>query len=186
VIDELEKQVDVKGSRLGLAYVYCDYRDQAGQTIENIFGAMIKQLIMRLPKIPEALAKLYEEQKSRDEPLRSTDAVDLLQTIFTKFSKVYVCLDALDEVRNLRGLLKTLRESLTYVQIFFTGHHHVQSTVQEYFKEENFISIEARESDIRLFIEHEIGGANDLEPRAMNDKLRERISNEVIKSAEGV
>jgi hypothetical protein len=186
VIDKLEEQVAVMGSRLGLAYVYCDYRDQAGQTVQNIFGAMIKQLIKRLPKIPEALAKLYEERKSRDELLSSTDAVGLLHTTCTQFSKVYVCLDALDEVHNLRGLLKTLRESLTYVQIFFTGRQHVQSTVQEYFKEENFISIEARESDIRLFIEHEIGGANDLEPGAMNDKLRERISNEVIKSAEGV
>jgi hypothetical protein len=72
------------------------------------------------------------------------------------------------------------------MQIFVTGRQYIRSTVQEYFKEENYISIEAHENDIRLFIEHEIGGTNDLEPDAMDEKLRKDIFINIIKSAKGV
>ena len=187
MIDKLEDRVVANGSKIGLAYVYCDYRDQKGQTVENILGAVLKQLLSRLlPEIPETVSKLYEERITHEKPLSSADAVDLLRTACAQFSKVYVCLDALDEVGNLRDLLDKLRESPSSMQIFVTGRQHIRSTVQEYFKEENCISIEAHKNDIRLFIEHEIGGANDLEPDAMDEKLRKDIFREVIESAKGV
>jgi len=185
VIDKLEELVAVR-SKIGLAYVYCDYRDQKGQAVENILGEVVKQLLMRLPEIPETVSKLYEERAKHKKPLSSADAIDLLRTACAQFSKVYVCLDALDEADNLRGLLEKLCESPSSMQIFGTGRQHIHGTVQEYLKEENCISIKAHENDIRLFIEHEIGGANDLEPSAMDEKLRKDIFRKVIESAKGV
>ena len=185
MIDKLEEHV-APGSKIGLGYIYCDYRDQKEQTTENILGAILKQLLGLLPEIPEAVLKLYAERVSQGKPLSSTDAVDLLGTACAHFSKVYVCLDALDELGNVRGLLKHLRDSPHSMQIFITGRHHVQATVQEYLTEGQIISIEAQESDIRLFIENEIGGPNDIEPRAMDERLRKDILEEVVDSAKGL
>jgi S-methylmethionine-dependent homocysteine/selenocysteine methylase len=115
-----------------------------------------------------------------------TDAVNLLGIVCAQFSKIYVCLDALDELGNLRGLLKQLRDSPHSMQIFITGRDYVQVTVQEYLTEGQTISIEAYKSDIQRFIEHEIGGPNDIEPRAMDERLRKDILEKVVNSAEGV
>jgi hypothetical protein len=166
--------------------VYCDYRDQKEQSIENILGAVLKQLVRLLPEIPKTILEVYDERVTHQKPLSSADAMDLLRAACAQFSKTYVCLDALDEVGNLRGLLTKLRDSPSSMQIFLTGRQHIQGTVQEYFKEQNIIPIEARENDIRLFCEHEIGGVNDLEPDAMDEKLRKTTLSKVTECAEGV
>ncbi|KAJ5055698.1 nucleoside phosphorylase domain-containing protein [Bipolaris maydis] len=186
VIDRLKERSAATKSSIGLAYVYCDYRDQKEQSLENILGAVLKQLLGLLPEIPETILKVYDEQAAHQKSLSSADAVDLLHTTCAQFSKTYVCLDALDEFGDLRGLLIKLRDSPSSMQIFLTGRQHIQGTVQEYFNEENIIPIEARENDIRLFCEHEIGGDNDLEPDAMDEELRKVTLRKVTKSAEGV
>src|SRR5947207_13383218 len=154
VIDKLGEHV-AQGSKIGLGYMYCDYRDQKEQTTENILGAILKQLLGLLPEIPEAVLKLYAERVSQGKPLSLTDALHLLGKACAEFSNVYVCLDALDELANLQGLLKQLRDSPYSMQIFITGRHHVQITVQEYLRERETIFTEADESDIRRFIECE-------------------------------
>jgi hypothetical protein len=173
-------------SNIGLAYIYCDYRDQEEQTVENIFGAILSQLLGSLPKLPETVLELHKEHAAKGESLKLTDAVDLLHVVCEQFSRVFVCFDALDELDNLRSLLEKLRQSPSSMQIFMTGRRHIEETVQEYLKEDNAISIKAHESDLRLFIEHEIGGDNDLEPDAMDEKLRNDILETVIGSAQGV
>ncbi|KAF2192363.1 hypothetical protein K469DRAFT_554719 [Zopfia rhizophila CBS 207.26] len=185
VIDKLGEHM-AQGSKIGLGYIYCDYRDQKEQTTENILGAVLKQLLGFLPEIPEAVLKLYGERVSQGKSLSLTDAVDLLGIACAQFSKVYVCLDALDELGNLRGLLKQLRNSHYSIQIFITGRQHVKSTVQEYLTEGQSISITAHENDIRRFVEHEIGGPNDIEPDAIDEKLRKDIVEKVVDSAKGV
>ena len=173
-------------SKIGLAYVYCDYRDQKEQTTENILGAVLKQLLRLLHNIPETISELYEKRVTQGKSLSSADAIDILRYACAQFSKVYVCLDALDEVGDLRGLLNALRDSPSSMQIFLTGRQHIQGTVQEYFKDENEIAIEAHENDIQLYFQHEIGGINDLEPDAMDQKLREVTLRKVTESAKGV
>jgi hypothetical protein len=58
VIDHLREHI-VPGSKIGLGYMYCDYRDQEEQTTENILGAVLTQLLRILPEMPEAVLKLY-------------------------------------------------------------------------------------------------------------------------------
>src|SRR5271163_1164512 len=77
VIEKLGEHV-AQGSKIGLGYIYCDYRDQKEQTTENILGAILKQLFGLLSEIPEAVLKLYAERVSQGKPLSLTDAVNLL------------------------------------------------------------------------------------------------------------
>lgn len=181
----MEKHI-ASGLGIGLGYIYCDYRDQKEQTTENILGAILKRLLRPLPEIPNTVFELYAERVSQGKPLSSTDAVKLLSIACTQFSTVYVCLDALDELGNLPALLEQLRRSPSSMQIFITGRHNIQGTVQGYFTERQSISITAHDCDVRRFIEHEIGGPNDSERSAMNEELRKDILSKVVDSAKGV
>jgi hypothetical protein len=185
VIEKLREHV-TQGSKIGLGYIYCDYRDQKEQTTENILGAILKQLLGLLLEIPGAVFELYTKRASEEKSLSLTDGVDLLGIACAQFSKVYICLDALDELADLRGFLKQLRHSPHFMQVFITSRHHVQATVQEYLTEGQTIFIEAHKSDVQRFIQHEIGGPNDIEPRAMDEELRKDILEKVVDSAEGV
>lgn len=74
VIDELALRSRKAGAKVGLAYVYCDYRDQAQQTAKNIVGGILKQLFAALPLLPPEMITMYE-QKSKQER-RSFELLD--------------------------------------------------------------------------------------------------------------
>ncbi|KAI9773367.1 MAG: hypothetical protein M1840_007582 [Geoglossum simile] len=57
VIDKLE-EIKASSPNTGLAYVYCDYRDQTLQTTKNITGTILKQLLRLLPRIPEEITAI--------------------------------------------------------------------------------------------------------------------------------
>lgn len=114
-----------KASEIGLAYVYGDYRDHREQTIEHILGAILKQLLRRLSEIPETVLDVHGKLIKQEKPLDTTNAVDLLRIACAQFSKVYVCLDALDEIGDLRGLLKPLSELRYAIQLFITGRPYI-------------------------------------------------------------
>ncbi|KAL6230209.1 hypothetical protein BDW75DRAFT_76984 [Aspergillus navahoensis] len=185
VIDELQRCI-AQEPKLGLVYIYFNYSDQKEQTTENILGTFLKQLLGILPEIPEAVLNLYGDQASRGNTLSLTDAVYLLRITCAQFTNVYVCLDALDELGDLQGLLHHLCDRPSSVKIFITGRDRTQDTVQKYFKVQQRISIHAHKNDIRQFIEHEIGGSCDAEPDAMDEKLRKNILEKVVNSAEGI
>lgn len=172
-------------SQIGLGYIYCDYRDQKEQTVENILGAILVQLLKSLPEIPAAVLEIYEQRVRQSKPLDLDDATELLRTIYSQFSRVYICLDALDELQPiyLEGLLRRLCDVPSAIHIFLTGRPHVQNIVQKSAKTDTGIIIEAHDKDIQRFVEHEIGGPNDLEPEAMDEALRELIIDKVIHSA---
>lgn len=175
-------------SHIGLGYIYCDDRDQKEQTIENILGAIMVQLLNSLPEIPVAVSEIYGQRVSQNKPLDVRDASELLWKICAQFRRVYICLDALDELqpKYLEGLLKLLCDVPSAIHIFLTGRPLVQGIIQKFAKTDTGIIIEAQDQDIQRFVEHEIGGPSDLEPEAMDEILRKMIIDKVIHSAKGL
>lgn len=186
VIDHLEaQQCELQ---IGLGYVYCDYRDQKEQTIENIVGALLTQLLKCLPEIPSAVLEIHEQRISQDRPLSLEDSSRMLQITCAHFHRVYISLDALDELQPtyLETLLNCLCDVPSAIQMFLTGRPHVQKVIQKFAKTDTGIIVEADENDIRRFVEHEIGGHNDLEPDAMDGTLKTQIIDKVVNSAKGM
>ncbi|KAF3391823.1 hypothetical protein DPV78_010817 [Talaromyces pinophilus] len=69
------------------------------------------------------------------------------------------------------------RKTIISLLIFLTGHPYVWEIVQEYFKGEYNITIEAHEK---------ISSPNDIEPKAIDKKLRMDILKKVVDSAKGM
>lgn len=176
--------------RIGLGYIYCDYRDEKAQTAENVLGAVLQHLLRRLLAIllaiPPGVWQLYQERHEKNLAFSLADTQHLFHITSAEFSKVYVCLDALDELGDQRGVMEFLRDRPANMQLFLTGRPHVRDTVRKYLKEVQNVSIVARDSDIQRFIKCEIGGLNDAEPDAMDEELRMSIVEKVVKSARGM
>jgi hypothetical protein len=98
VIDHLIKSNTTK-SNIGLAYIYCDYRDQKEQTTKHILGSIIKQLLRQLSTIPEDITELWHTHQDGNTPLTLDAIADTLPTTSKLFNQTYICLDALDELR---------------------------------------------------------------------------------------
>ncbi|KAK2790234.1 hypothetical protein FQN52_005731 [Onygenales sp. PD_12] len=183
VIDKLEERIG-SDSKIGLAYMYFDYTDAKEQTTENVLGTLIQQLLQFLSETPQAVLDLYDVKQRK--PLELTDACQLLDILCQQFSRVYICLDALDESKGLPSLLECLRNRLGSMQLFITCRPHIQQTVCRYFEHRHELTIEARKDDIERFIEREIAWPNDPLPEAMDEGLKAKIFDVVVGSADGL
>ncbi|KAK2789306.1 hypothetical protein FQN53_002148 [Emmonsiellopsis sp. PD_33] len=183
VIDKLEERIG-SDSKIGLAYMYFDYTDENEQTTENVLGTLIQQLLQFLSETPQAVLDLYDMKQGK--PLDLTHACQLLDILCQQFSRVYICLDALDESKGLPSLLECLRNRSGSVQLFMTCRPHIQQTVCRYFEHRHEIIIEARKDDIKRFIERELAWSNDPLPEAMDEELKAKIFDVVSGSADGL
>lgn len=81
-----------------MVYVYCDYQDAAKQTTLNVCGSLLNQALTIIS--PSARAEIIQElqgQYQMGRSLQLEEMIELLSRTLQDFSKVYVCIDALDE-----------------------------------------------------------------------------------------
>ncbi|PGH18846.1 hypothetical protein AJ79_00259 [Helicocarpus griseus UAMH5409] len=187
VIDELrDKAKPEKGeSKIGVAYFYCDYKDQIYQTPENILGSLLKQLLRQLREIPQDVLDIYKERVKLSKHFELADVNTLLEKLKLgyHFWRVYVCLDAIDEVKDAGILLECLQNLPPFVHILLTIRSSALRIVENHITRSRYIEIEARGSDIRRFLEHAIANAN--EPEIMDDEFRNNIYNKIADTANG-
>jgi len=126
VIDSLRDQAGKDNA--AVAGLYCDFLLQKEQTITNVMGAILKQLVGRggIPNyLREAFQKGQQEFGGRGPQL--VDLMGMLQTEIASLPQVFICLDALDEC--LQKYLPELLESLGDIvrecprtKVFLTPH----------------------------------------------------------------
>jgi hypothetical protein len=173
VIDHLIKSNTTK-SNIGLAYVYCDYRDQKEQTTKHILGSIIKQLLRQLSTIPEDITELWH--KHQDGKTLKFDAIaDTLRTTSKLFNQTYICLDALDECQDFHELLNFFQKSSPTIRLFCTSRNHVLPFFRKNFEHAQTIRIEAKESDIRILVQEKITEDRGKDPDLMDEKLEQEI-----------
>ena len=161
---------------IAVAAFYCDFLSQQEQTINNIVGAILKQLVGRgviAEDIREAFQKAKKEVGGRGP--RLVDLMGMLRTTIASLSRVFICVDALDEClpKCLPELLKSLRNIVRgspSTRIFLTGRPHVKEDIQRYLTRAVVIPISPDTNDIRNYLEMRLEG--DAEPEAMSDDLR--------------
>ena len=174
VIDSLCDQAGEEN--IAVAGLYCDFLAQQQQTVNNIMGAMLKQLVSR-GEVPEDLRNAFHKAKREfggRGPLLG-DLMGMLRTAIASIPRVFICVDALDEClpKYLPDLLRSLRniaqESPT-TKIFFTGRPHVRDEMQRFFTKAVVMPIAPNTNDILSYVEMRL--ARDSEPEAMSSDLR--------------
>jgi hypothetical protein len=67
------------------------------QSIEYFLGAIVRQLVERIPTIPDEAGSLYKKHRGKETTPSCQEYTDLLHHISNKYSEVYVVIDALEE-----------------------------------------------------------------------------------------
>ncbi|KAF8244829.1 ankyrin, partial [Wilcoxina mikolae CBS 423.85] len=187
VIDHLSEEVSQ--GRVGIAFLYCDYRDQKDQLSVNMIGCLLKQFIIGLLELPDAVAQIYRQQKRQRQKLELADAGKMLGLVLKSFNRAYICIDALDECEGSerREFLKQLKPILHgSCRLFITGRPHIRDDVNIEIKSAATIEIVASEEDIKNYIIHEIQTNKEYEPDAMDVKLEHEIVSAVVAASQGM
>jgi len=182
VIDSLcdeEREEDI-----AVACLYCDFLAQQEQTITNIMGAILKQLVGR-GDIPNDVREAFQRGKKEigGRGLLLSDLMRMLRTAIFSLSRVFICIDALDEClpKYLPELLKSLSDIVREcprARIFLTGRSHIGEAIQRYFAGVVVIPISPNTDDVRNYLAMRLG--RDDEPEAMDDDLRAAVEKVIL------
>lgn len=159
----------------------------------HILGSLLRQLLAtsQEPILDEVIQKLQKIQFLGGS-LGKEDALALLKIRFHQLRRVYICVDAVDELepKVRQEVLDIYKEFSTYnnTRLFITGRDHIEGEVQKRFKVEQGykVKISANYQDIREFVRQQIKEDEDLNPEAMDKALAQDIEDAIIEKSKGM
>ena len=178
MVDNLCDQA--RGQNTLVTYFYFDFAARKEQSATNMLGALLKQMVSGMEKIPEEISRAFQKLKMEIGGYRPflADIVKMILVI-TSSQPTFICIDALDEcvgaqrVRVLDSLKQILENSPT-TRIFVTGRPHIQAEIEKRLAGRMAsVSICSTRSDIIGYLRARLG--NDETPDAMDAMLEAEI-----------
>src|SRR5205085_1151644 len=82
---------------IGIAYLYCNFRQQDKQKPTDLLLSLLKQLVQEQPFMPESVRRLHEHH-NRQRTWPSLDEISkVLHSVIADYSRTFLIIDALDE-----------------------------------------------------------------------------------------
>ncbi|KAJ7591960.1 ankyrin repeat-containing domain protein [Mycena floridula] len=187
VIDHLQKLTQGQPG-VGVAYIFCDYRQSSTQGVTDVIGSVLRQLLLNSEEILVSLRSMHNCYKSvRPKPRTLRDFTTALEAQIQLYSRVYLVIDALDESSSeTRDILIS-----TVHHLAESGHLHVlvtsRQTIGDEFANDSQIHIWANDGDIRRYITQRIRDGKELQKVINGDEtLQDEIINKVTEKADGM
>ncbi|RBR25412.1 uncharacterized protein FIESC28_01849 [Fusarium coffeatum] len=193
IIQEALARASVEPRRIGAAFFFCDYKNDATHSPVNILGSIAHQIALQKDEAFELLKDYYQELHPERSPTQSPDADELRATISRMsehFDHVYIILDGVDECRDEIEDVATAVQDLadctdnTSIAVFSREEEEIEAALDDDFRH---ITISARTEDIETYIRAE------MMLRESNGRLivkdvaaKERIESELVERANGM
>lgn len=146
----------VKCDSIGVAYLYCNYKAQAGYTTISLLAAILKQLAQGRLSAAESVVRLFNHHSSQGTRPSLEELFGALQSIVASYSRVYLVIDALDECTDREGtrsnLISKLRSLQSNADLFILVTSRFIPDIVNEFKSEPTIEVRASKADIELFL----------------------------------
>jgi len=163
-----------------VACFYFDFAARKEQSVGNMLGALLKQLVGSFKQIPKEVMDAFEKHKRviGGRTLQLQEIVKHLGSL-SSIRPTFFCLDALDECAALHRpkILLSLEEIIKMspeTRVFLTGRPHVGSEVGRYLPNRVVVvSIAPRKDDIVRYIHEKL--AEDTTPDEMDGGLKAEI-----------
>lgn len=158
VVEHLVKTICNVNRNL-MAYVYCSFEWQGDQTAELLLQVLLKQLIQSCSDVPEAVRSMFRNQLQKEKRQPSLDEALWAAQQIAVGSKVFIVVDALDELRasearRFLGKIFELQRS-SDVRLFATSRFIPE--IQKMFGRAQQLPIRADRGDIARFVEGNMG-----------------------------
>lgn len=181
------------GSRVGIAFFFCDYKNPDTWDTTNILGAIATQLAWQNESAFAKLKDYYDKIKPRLGTQLRPDPEDLHEVIIEEseaFERVLLVVDGLDECGDnaekvSRALSDLIQEIPNLSSAFFSRDEAgIRDILQDHFDQ---ISIAAHSEDISLYVGAELEKRIELgHLRIFDTTLKDEILSRLTSGAQGM
>jgi hypothetical protein len=86
--------------KTGRAYLYCIYKRQDNQQVDDLLASLLGQLAVCQSIVPESICELYDKHRNGENPRLSQNEIrEVLRSITKTYSRTFIIIDALDECK---------------------------------------------------------------------------------------
>ena len=185
VVDELTTHFS-NDPAIGIAYIYCNFRRQEEQKIDNLLASLLKQLAESQPSLPGTVKDLYDRHKTKQTRPSLEEISRSLQAVTTLYSRVFIIVDALDECQISDGCRQKFLLGLFNLQakcganLFATSR--LISSIEKEFEGNPILEIRASDEDVRRYLEGHMFRLPGFVVRSL--ELQEEIKTRIVKAVD--
>ncbi|KAI4092894.1 MAG: hypothetical protein L6R37_007496 [Teloschistes peruensis] len=185
VIDHLSHTV--VDEKHGLAFVYCNYKERAQQTQNNLISSLINQLIASTGDFPSDLGPLYHRHSLKGTKPSQSELFSLLGSIASGFEHLFLVIYALDEYDDSEGirdaLIPTLHAAVPNACIHVTSRPYVNPQSSDVSR----LEIRTSGHDIRRYLRNQILRQPKLKRHTQADpSLLALIEDTIVRKSDGM
>ncbi|KAL7781736.1 ankyrin repeat-containing domain protein [Trichoderma afarasin] len=170
------------------AYMYCSYQNRT-QTIEKLLCSLLRVALEEADCEADGTVSTCRQLRLSNKAISRQNCLDLLQDLFSRFARVNLIVDALDELTNevrrplIYDLLKLHGNGIVSLLVTSRGIPEIQHLFESC---EAYTSLEVRSSDedIRTFLRDNIFQLPNFVARSQ--KLQDEVINSVTNASAGM
>jgi Cdc6-like AAA superfamily ATPase len=187
VVDELTTRF-FKDPTIGIAYIYCNFRRQETQKIDDLLASLLKQLAESQPSARGMVKDLYNRHKTKQTRPSLDEVSRSLQAVTELHSQVFIIVDALDECQISNSCRPKFLSSIfdlqakTSAKLFATSRPLLD--IEKELKGCLSLEILASDEDVRRYLN---GNMSQLPKFVLRKpELQEEITTKIVKAVEGM
>ncbi len=187
VIEELTTHFKFD-KKVGIAYIYLNFRRQDEQKAEDLLASLLKQLTEYQSALPRAVKDLHERHEQRRTRPSFDEISKALHSIIPAYSRVFIVIDALDECKSVDGCRTRFLSDIFSLQVkqginLFATSRFIPE-IAEKFEKSSSIEVRASAEDMQKYLD----GQMILLPKFVvnSPPLQEEIKTKIIKAADGM
>ncbi|KAF5974131.1 ankyrin repeat domain-containing protein [Fusarium coicis] len=188
IIDHLQNQYQPEN--VGVAYIYCNFSRQGDQTPKALLASLLRQTVQRKGQIDTQVTRLYETRDSAESSLSREAVIELLGSSISSYRRVFIVVDAIDELDTSRGYRDIFLQSLSTISARFVGKVSLFVTsriipdIARSLQSSTSLEIKASETDISKFTQ----GQMSLLPSFVTRRpdLQTEISETIVTTTQGM
>ncbi|KAM0130917.1 hypothetical protein ACHAP3_007144 [Botrytis cinerea] len=187
VIEELMNRFRNDKS-IGIAYLYCNFKRQHDQKIDDLLLSLLKQLSRYQSSLPGAVKDMFDLHSPRQYRPSKKEISSALKSVTDLYSRVFIVIDALDECQMADGCRMDFLSEVFHLQetcqlsLFATSRHIPD--IEEMFDNSMRLEIRASDTDVEIYLD---GRMSQLPEYVRNSKdLQNEIKSKIIKAIDGM
>ncbi|KAI5462028.1 putative ankyrin repeat protein [Mariannaea sp. PMI_226] len=173
---------------VGIAYIYCNFKRQEQQKVDDLLASLLKQLVGTSLTLPSSVVSLHNRHKARRTRPSLEEILDTLHSVLANYSRVFIVVDALDEYDNADGCRSRFLSQLLDLQAktgtnLFTTSRYLPE-IQKILEGSILLEIRAKSSDVCKYLQQHMSELPSCVSK--NEHLQTTVVSRITEVADGM